>query len=65
MDKSDFKIVDLSLYNNAWYHTGASVLKRMLWYFTNVAVFMNPWIPFSGIKMNILRLFGAKIGKGG
>ncbi len=56
--------VDLSLYNNAWYNTGASVIKRALWYFANSAILNNSFIPFSRIKIKVLRLFGAKIGKG-
>lgn len=56
--------VDLSLYNNAWYNTGASVIKRTLWYFANSAILNNSFIPFSRIKIKVLRLFGAKIGKG-
>lgn len=56
--------VDLSLYNNAWYNTGASVIRRTLWYFANAAILNNSFIPFSGIKIKVMRLFGAKIGKG-
>lgn len=56
--------VDLSLYNNAWYNTGASVIKRTLWYFANSAILNNSFIPFSRIKIKVLRLFGAEIGKG-
>ena len=43
--------VDLSLYNNAWYNTGASVIKRTLWYFANSAILNNSFIPFSRIKI--------------
>ena len=56
--------VDLSLYNNAWYNTGASVLKRTLWYFANALIVRASWNPFMGIKVALLRVFGAKIGKG-
>lgn len=55
---------DLSKYNNSWYATGAGVLKRGLWYITNILFFENPLVPFSGMKCWLLRLFGAKIGAG-
>ncbi|MBK9190871.1 MAG: colanic acid biosynthesis acetyltransferase WcaF [Crocinitomicaceae bacterium] len=54
---------DLSKYNNAWYKPGNPV-KRILWYFFNVFFLMNPWNPFSGLKKAVLKMFGAKIGKG-
>lgn len=55
---------DLSKYDNSWYNTGGSTIKRLLWYFTNMLFFMNPLNPSSGLKVRLLRLFGAKIGKG-
>lgn len=55
---------DLSSYNNSWYNPGGGGIKRMLWYFTNVLFFLNPLNPISSIKVYLLRLFGAKIGKG-
>lgn len=55
---------DQSKFNNDWYDTGGGILLRTIWYFVNVAIFMNPWIPFMGIKVRILRAFGAKVGKG-
>ena len=54
---------DLSRFDNAWYHTGASPLKSVLWYFTNEIIFKSGFFPIYGIKCKILRLFGAKIGK--
>lgn len=56
--------INLSRYDNSWYHTGGSITKRFLWYFTNIFFLINPLNPCSGIKVKILRLFGAKIGKG-
>lgn len=55
---------DLSLYDNSWYNPGGGVVKRILWYFTNILFFINPLNPSSGIKVRLLRLFGARIGKG-
>lgn len=56
--------VNLASYNNSWYNPGAGGFKRLLWYFTNVVFFMNPLNPFGNLKVIVLRLFGAKIGKG-
>ena len=52
---------DLSTYTNNWYQPG-SALKRFLWYFVNEIFIRNPLNPFSGIRVWLLRLFGAKIG---
>ncbi|MGB0402643.1 MAG: WcaF family extracellular polysaccharide biosynthesis acetyltransferase [Salibacteraceae bacterium] len=54
---------DLSKYNNDWYNPG-NPLKRILWYFTNILFFQNPFFPISSVKLVILKLFGAKIGSG-
>ena len=56
--------VDLSAYDNSWYSPGAGRLKRGLWYVVNVLFFINPLNPSAGVKIMLLRLFGAKIGKG-
>lgn len=53
---------DLSSFNNSWYKPGGTVLGRVLWYFVNAAI-MNSWMPFSGIRIFWLKLFGAKVGK--
>ncbi|HNQ12807.1 MAG TPA: WcaF family extracellular polysaccharide biosynthesis acetyltransferase [Bacteroidia bacterium] len=55
---------NLSRYDNSWYHPGANALKRLIWYFVNACFFMFPLFPFQGFKIFLLRLFGAKIGKG-
>lgn len=54
---------DLSRYNSSWYKPG-NVFLQVCWYFTNVLFFINPLNPFNGLKIFLLRLFGAKIGKG-
>lgn len=58
------KKIDLSYYDNSWYNPGKSFFKRICWYFINVLFFINPLNPSSRIKIALLRLFGAKIGKG-
>ena len=55
--------MDLSIYNNQWYKPGPA-LKRFLWYFMNGLLFKTGILPVYGLKVLILRLFGAKIGKG-
>lgn len=50
-------------YDNSWYQPEAS-WKRLLWYFANTLVMKNSWLPCSGLKVRLLRIFGAKIGSG-
>ena len=57
------KTVSIKDYDNSWYRPGAS-WKRLLWYFTNLLVMKNSWLPISALKVQVLRLFGAKIGIG-
>ena len=56
--------VDLSSYNNSWYTPGGGRLKRIVWYFINALVFNTYLLPINGLKTSLLRLFGAKVGKG-
>lgn len=55
---------DLSLYDNSWYNPGGSALKRTIWYFVNALFLKNHLNPLSGFKVRLLRMFGAKIGRG-
>ena len=62
---SDNKLkVDLSSYRVAGYSPGAGVLRRGLWYIVNALLFKSDLLPWYGVKNRILRIFGAKIGKG-
>lgn len=54
---------DLSKYDNSWYNPG-SLPKRMLWYFVSIVFFQSGWNLSSGLKIILLRSFGAKIGTG-
>jgi putative colanic acid biosynthesis acetyltransferase WcaF len=54
---------DLSTYDNSWFNPG-NLFKRTLWYFTSLFFFQNNFFPFSSLKIFLLRVFGAKIGKG-
>jgi len=55
---------DLSKYNNSSYSPGSNSITRLLWYFTNIFFFQNPFNPISKLKVILLQIFGAKIGKG-
>jgi putative colanic acid biosynthesis acetyltransferase WcaF len=55
--------VNLKSYNNSWYKPGG-IIKRALWYWCNAVFFKRNWNPGTRHKRAILRLFGAKIGKG-
>jgi putative colanic acid biosynthesis acetyltransferase WcaF len=57
------KKTDLSIYDNSWYNPG-SKLKIAVWYFVNYIFFQSYLFPFSGFKSILLRIFGAKVGKG-
>jgi len=54
----------LSTFNNSWYKPGRNKLVIALWYLTNAVFFRNPLLPFSFLKIILLRFFGAKIGNG-
>lgn len=55
---------NLFRYDNSWFHIGAGRLKVVAWYFIN-AFFLNcSWNPSSRLKVRLLRIFGANIGKG-
>lgn len=53
---------DLKSYNNHPYHPGGTVIKRILWHYVNAFVFKSSLFPMYGLKVALLRLFGAKIG---
>ena len=55
---------DLSKYDNSWYKQAKSFIILIIWYYTNLFFFRNPYFPFVGFKPKILKLFGAKVGKG-
>ncbi len=53
---------DLSRFNNSWYNPGPR-WKVLLWFLTN-SFFLNTYLPLPiALKVAVLRLFGAKIGK--
>ena len=50
-------------YDNSWYNPGAGFVKRLCWYFCNAWFINCGWNPTSALRILLLRLFGAKIGK--
>lgn len=56
--------VNLSSFSVGDFDKGAGFLKITIWYFINALFVRASWNPFMGIKIFLLRLFGAKIGKG-
>ena len=53
---------DLSKFNNDWYNPG-NKLKVILWFFAN-SLIINNYLPIPmSIKVFVLKIFGAKIGK--
>ena len=54
----------LDHYTTGSYTIGATIWKQVLWYFVGAPLVRSYLIPFSGLKVNILRWFGAEIGQG-
>jgi len=53
---------DLSQFNNSWYKPG-NPIKRFLWYFVNHLFVKSYIFHIKFLKIWVLRLFGARIGK--
>lgn len=58
------KEVRLNSFKNSWYQPGKGLLIRLVWYFINILFFINPLILSGAIKVTLLRIFGAKVGRG-
>jgi putative colanic acid biosynthesis acetyltransferase WcaF len=56
--------VDLSRPDNSEYQKGRSLPIQLLWYFVGLPLLRSYFIPISALKCAVLRLFGAKIGRG-
>ncbi len=55
---------NLQSFNPNTFSKGAGTLKISLWYFVNALFVRASWNPFMGIKVALLKAFGAKIGRG-
>lgn len=58
------KKCDLSAFSPEGFDKGAGFIKQAVWYFVNALLVRASWNPFMGMKIFLLRLFGARIGKG-
>ena len=56
--------INLVNFDNSWYQPGKNKVIRIVWYSINAICFNSSLIPSSLVKMKLLRLFGASIGKG-
>lgn len=56
-------MTNLKDYDNSWYNPGGTPLKRVLWYFVDIAIMRSHWNPLISLRQKTLKLFGAKIGK--
>lgn len=56
--------VELAKFDGSDFDKGAGLLKTTLWYFINALFVRASWNPFMKPKIWLLRLFGAKIGRG-
>ncbi|MEO0648302.1 MAG: WcaF family extracellular polysaccharide biosynthesis acetyltransferase [Cyanobacteria bacterium J06650_10] len=46
------------------YNPGVSFFKQLIWFYAGFPLVTSYWMPFSALKIKVLRLFGASIGKG-
>jgi putative colanic acid biosynthesis acetyltransferase WcaF len=56
--------IRLKHYDNSWYDPGGGLLKRAAWFFVGQPILRAAWIPSSGLRVQLLRMFGAQIGSG-
>jgi putative colanic acid biosynthesis acetyltransferase WcaF len=56
--------VKLASFRNDWYHPGRSRLWQVCWFLLGRPVLKCGILPFSGIRVRLLRMFGAQIGEG-
>lgn len=58
------KHIELNTFSAKNFDKGACFIKQILWYFINASLVRASWNPFMKIKIILLKLFGANIGKG-
>ena len=56
--------IHLNTYNNSWYHPGRSFIWRAAWLFIGLPLFRTSLLPFSRLRVALLRCFGAQVGQG-
>jgi putative colanic acid biosynthesis acetyltransferase WcaF len=55
--------VQLRQYDNSWYQPGRSRFWQAAWFFFGLPVLRCSTLPSSGLRVRLLRLFGAQIGE--
>ncbi|MDQ2777578.1 MAG: WcaF family extracellular polysaccharide biosynthesis acetyltransferase [Acidobacteriota bacterium] len=56
--------VRLREYDNSWYHPGRSRAWQIAWFFLGLPLLRCALLPSSGLRISLLRLFGAHVGAG-
>ncbi|MGD0199892.1 MAG: WcaF family extracellular polysaccharide biosynthesis acetyltransferase [Bryobacteraceae bacterium] len=56
--------IRLSDFRNDWYQPGRPRVVQAAWFFLGLPLLRCPLLPFSRPRRGLLRLFGAKVGKG-
>ena len=65
MKTSTMNPVDLAAFETDWYRPGRSVFTRAVWFFIGLPILRSPLLPGSSFRRILLRIFGARVGKGG
>ncbi len=55
--------VHLAAFRNTWYTPGRSPVVRAAWFLAGLPLLRSSWLPFSGLRAALLRLFGARLGR--
>lgn len=58
------RVIDLSLAGKGNYRAKRGVLIELVWFVVEACVINNKLLPFSFVRVALLRLFGARIGTG-
>jgi putative colanic acid biosynthesis acetyltransferase WcaF len=58
------RVIDLSLAGKGNYRARRGALIELIWFVVEACVINNKLLPFSSLRVALLRLFGAKIGTG-
>lgn len=56
--------VRLDRFDNGWYRPGRPAVLTVLWFFFGLPLLRSAWMPFSALRCELLRLFGAQVGEG-
>lgn len=56
--------IQLEHYDNAWYRPGRPRLLQAVWFFLGLPLLRSRLIPSSALRVSLLRVFGAAVGRG-